>query len=99
MKLPDSLLAPRAIQTDFFPMMHRNRRHPALNCRENDRHSTAVIVPVHPRLAKTRVLIRVFGYPTDDRAARDSALDRSRIPLQASISLYKTPEISRNLHP
>ena len=87
MRLPDSLLAPRAIQTDFFPMMHRNRRHPDWKRRENDRHSTAVIVPVQLRLAKMRVLIRAFDYPTNDRAARDPALDRSRIPLQASISL------------
>jgi hypothetical protein len=38
------------IQIDAFPMMHRNRRHPAWKRRENDRHSTAVIVPVQPRL-------------------------------------------------
>jgi hypothetical protein len=86
-------------QTDFFPVMHRNQRYP----RPGNAVRTIVIrLPCCSRaatLGEMRVLIRVFGYPTDGRATRDPVLNRSRIPPQAPISLYKTPEISRNLRP
>ena len=68
-------------QMHLFPLIHL----PADKSQSAPSHSTVMILK-QPRALKIRVLIRVFGYPPDDCAACNLALDRYRIPLQASIS-------------